>query len=149
MPGYLVTILIVIAGVITLVAVIRMISLGVQRKMLEEINTRFAGKKIHSMTSSSNFFGLTSQGPGQVRGLGSLVLGEDGIFFLMAVPRKEIEIPYHKITDIELKKSHLGKSVGRELLHVSFETETGYDSAAWLVREPQQWKAAIEKLKTL
>lgn len=147
MPGYVYTILIIVAGVVTLISIIRMVSLGVQKKILKEINSRYAGRKIHGMTSSSSFFGLTSKGAGQVRGQGALVMAEDELFFLLGVPRNEITIPYKKITGLELKKSHLGKSIGRDLLHVSFETEYGYDSAAWHVREPRQWLEALEKLR--
>lgn len=147
MPSYITVTIIIVVAVTILIATIRAISMKVQKRMLEEIERRFDGKKIHSMTSSANFFGLTSKGIGQTRGQGALVLAEDELFFLMAVPKKEYSIPYNKITEVDLKKSHLGKSIGRDLLHVSFDTEYDQDSIAWSVREPGQWKMAIDKLR--
>jgi hypothetical protein len=92
----------------------------------------------------ANFFGVESRGKGQVRGNGHLAASSDEIVFVMWVPRRELAIPRDRVTAVERTRSHLGKSVGRELLCVRFTNDAGEpDSAAWLVRDLAAWEAAL------
>lgn len=93
---------------------------------------------------SANFFGVESRGKGQVRGNGYLAASPGQILFVMWMPRRELAIPRHRVTAVERTRSHLGKSVGRELLRVRFTNDAGEpDSAAWLVRDLGAWESAL------
>ncbi len=43
-------------------------------------------------------------------------------------------------------RSHLGKSVRRDLLHVTYAAGggDGTDAIAWFVRDPQAWRQELE-----
>ena len=88
---------------------------------------------------AANFFGRTSKGKFQIRGNGFLALGEDRLVFVMWWPRRELIVERATITTVATTRSHLGKAVGRSLLHVTF----GGESAAWLVRRLDHWLAAL------
>jgi hypothetical protein len=93
---------------------------------------------------SANFFGVESRGKAQVRGNGYLAASADEIVFVMWLPRRELTISRDRVTGVERTRSHLGKSVGRELLRVSFTNDAGdADSVAWLVRDVAAWEAAL------
>lgn len=93
---------------------------------------------------SANFFGIESRGKAQMRGNGHLAASADEIVFVMWLPRRELTIPRERVTAVERTRSHLGKSVGRELLRVRFANDAGEpDSVAWLVRDLGAWEAAL------
>ena len=88
--------------------------------------------------------GLESRGKGQVRGNGWLVLTADELRFRQWVPDRETRIPRAAITAVETPRSWLGKSVGRKLLVVRWQTsEGGEDAMAWNVRDLDGWLAAL------
>jgi hypothetical protein len=89
--------------------------------------------------ASANYFGRTSKSRFQLRGNGCLALGPERLVFVMWWPRRELVIERDSITGVDTTKVHLGKTVGRPLLRVTF----GDESAAWLVRELNQWPAAL------
>lgn len=45
-------------------------------------------------------------------------------------------------------KSFLGKGTFHPLLRVEFASPTGSDEAAWAVKEPEKWQAAIHDLRS-
>ena len=93
---------------------------------------------------TANFFGIESRGATQVRGNGHLATSTDDVVFVMWVPRRTIRIPRTAITRVHRKRSHLGKTVGHELLALEFTNGDGEpDSAAWLVRDLASWEAAL------
>lgn len=95
-------------------------------------------------TESVRSFGVTSAGRGQVRGTGSLALGEDALVFAMWMPRREVRIPRTAITGVDTPRSHLGKTSGRRLLRVHWTTEAGEgDSIGLEVRDVDGWIAAL------
>ena len=88
--------------------------------------------------------GLESRGKGQVRGNGWLVLTDDELRFRQWVPNRETRIPRAAITAVETDRWWLGKSVGRKLLVVRWQTpEGGADAMAWNVRDLEGWLAAL------
>ena len=110
----------------------------------EVIDLKFRGREILLQTLSANFFGQRSKGAKQVRGNGALVLTNDELWFLRAYPVKEFSIPLKDVASVSLTRSHLGKTVGRDLLFVEYKTPEGNDAIAWSVCDPDNWKDAIE-----
>jgi len=122
--------------------------LGYYRKrLLSVVENKFAGRKIILMALDANFFGQKTKGGKQIRGNGALVLTEDELWFCLAVPQRELSIPLNQITAVELKKSHLSKTVFRPLLSVSFNYQGRPEQIAWHVNDPEKWRGVIEGLR--
>ena len=145
------TALIIIDSIIALVVLLLIIQFAmlmwVKRRSRSAILARYSPPEIIMQSHAANFFGQTSKGGSQIRGNGALVLTKDELWFKLALPQEEMTIPLRSITGTEIKKSHLKKSKMRELLHVEFNSPSGTDSAAWLVKNPQEWQREIEKLR--
>lgn len=94
----------------------------------------------------ANFYGVASKGAGQVRGLGTLVLTPEALIFLQLVPAVEVRVPRASITHLEVARSFLDKSHGRDLLVVEWSTgddPPGQDRVAFDVPELDAWRAAL------
>jgi hypothetical protein len=88
----------------------------------------------------ANSFGVESAGALQVRGNGTLALIEEELLFAQWVPNRLLRIPCDAIYEVTTAKSHLGKTVGRELLKVSWTSELGErDSIALWVKDLGGW----------
>ncbi len=121
----------------------------VKRKSSSTIQGRYISDEIIMQSLAANFFGQTSKGKSQIRGNGALVLTKNELWFRMAIPHKELDIPVKSITATSIEKSHLGKTKLRPLLYVEFSLPSGIDSAAWLIEYPEDWIQAIERVKAL
>ena len=96
------------------------------------------------MDESANCFGVESAGVWQVRGNGCLAATDDEILFIMWLPRRELRISREWITAVERTRSHLGKTIGRELLRVRFTNRSGDpDAVAWHVKDLPAWEATL------
>jgi hypothetical protein len=92
---------------------------------------------------NARLIGVQSRGAGQMRGTGSLALTGRELVFLMWVPRRELRISREAIESVETGHGLAGKRTGAELLHVRWrETDTS-DEAAWQVKDPDDWIAAL------
>jgi hypothetical protein len=92
----------------------------------------------------ANSFGVESGGPWQVRGNGNLALTEDELLFAQWVPDRLLRIPRRSIVHVSTTKSHLGKTIGRPLLEVTWATEEGdEDKIALWVKDLDRWTAAL------
>ena len=92
----------------------------------------------------ANCFGFESGGLMQVRGNGCLVLGAEELVFVRWLPRRTWRIALGDVLVVDAARSHLGKTVGRELLRVRFATERGdADAVAWRVRDLAAWLRAL------
>ncbi|MEM9035071.1 MAG: hypothetical protein AAGD18_10805 [Actinomycetota bacterium] len=90
--------------------------------------------------TAANCFGLASSGPGQVRGNGYLAATEDVVVFVMWVPRREVKIPRPLVVEATTTRSHLGKTVNRDLLHLRWIAEDGSEEdSAFAVRNLGAW----------
>jgi hypothetical protein len=118
----------------------------VKRKMARLVKQRFAGRQIIMMSPYANFFGAKSKGMGQIRGNGALVLTADQLWFCLAAPTREITIPIDRIRAVESKRSHLGKSIFRPLLAVTYDDKENTDQIAWYVTDLKEWETAIINL---
>lgn len=116
---------------------------GVRSSGEKAIASEFPDGVIRS-EPSANFFGVESKGSRQNRGNGALVLTEDRLWFRPAMGRNGVDIAVSELQAASLVSTHLGKSVGRDLLRVTWRTPTGRDSGAWLVDDLQGW---LEDLK--
>jgi len=121
-----------------------------QHRRKQEVLRKFKGRKIYGVTSGANFFGVESEGWGQVRGNGVLLLADSELYFEMWVPSKKLSIPFSALRGAEVTMSHLAKTKARPLLKVHYLNAAGAeDSAAWLVNHLPQWTSAIEKIISL
>lgn len=92
----------------------------------------------------ANSFGVELAGPWQVRGNGNLALTEEELLFAQWVPNRLLRIPRSAIVQVTKTRSHLGKTIGRDLLKVAWATELGkQDSIALWVRDLDGWLLAL------
>ncbi len=96
---------------------------------------------------TANLFGVQSKGKAQARGNGALVLTAQGLRFYQVMPERDLSIDLEDVETVELVRSHLGKTVGRELLRVSFSNGGNPDSVAWYVADPLAWRQRIAELR--
>jgi hypothetical protein len=140
-------VLLVIIIFLLVTAVQKVIMAFFRTKLASLVDRRFAGRQIILMTLNANFFGLAGKGAGQVRGNGALVLTSDELWFCLAAPTREISIPLDKILKVQTSRSHLGKTIFRPLLLVTFDNQDQADQIAWYVKDHKKWLAAIEDLR--
>lgn len=92
----------------------------------------------------ANSFGIESAGKWQVRGNGNLALTEHELLFAQWVPNRLVRIPRRSIVEVTTTRSHLGKTIFRDLLKVVWTTELGaQDSIALWVKDLDGWLAAL------
>jgi hypothetical protein len=135
-----VVVLLVVIGVIA-----RLVLHGLKAPLEARIANHYRQEDILLKDLGANSFGLESAGVWQVRGNGGLVLTGKNLHFFMFLPKKEICIPLHTISDLAIVQSHLGKTVFRDLLKVRFSANGKPDSIAWYLADPGEWKARIEQ----
>ncbi len=91
-------------------------------------------------------FGIESRGVTQARGNGALVLTPTDLRWLQLKPRSsDVTIPLESITAVGTKRSHLGKSYGKPLLHVSFTHDDAPDSMAWFTTDVPSWVETLDR----
>jgi hypothetical protein len=119
------------------------------KKRKREILANFSEEEILEISLFSNFFGVASRKYKQVRGNGVLILTKENIIFGMFIPKREIKVPIKSIMEIKTPKWFLGKTRFRPVLAISFINEEGKtDSAAWEVRNIDQWVSRIEQIRS-
>ncbi len=89
--------------------------------------------------------GRTSEGVAQIRGNGALVLTRAELHFFQIAPASDLRIPLDRIIGVDIVTSHLGKTMGTDLLRVRFRVDGGADDAiAWSVRpSAETWRAKL------
>jgi hypothetical protein len=142
------TIALLVVGLIVVILAIvfgtlRVVVGKVRKASAEKISARFSPEEVVRSDAMANFFGLESKGAAQIRGNGALALTPTVLWFSRAGSSEPLEIPVTAIRKVDLVSAHLGKSVGRKLLHVTFETEKGPDSAAWWTKDVEGWKEIL------
>lgn len=145
----LLLILAIAALVTVVIGVVIVAVLGLRRLMLRagvrRVTARYRPGEPRRVDTAANFFGLGSRGARQLRGSGVLVLTPGELWFGAHVMRKELCIPMSDIREVGLVGAHLRKKIlGRPLLHLRFAGEGGEDTVAWLVDDPEGWRADIE-----
>ena len=151
-PEPVLIVVLVVAGVAVLaIGVLKLVLMGarlLERRIDRTVAARLAAtyppERMLLSETMANFFGEQSRGPAQARGNGGLVLSEDSLVFHMLVPDRTITIPLDDVREVSLVRSHLGKSVRRDLLHVVYAVPDGTDAIAWFVRDPETWRRELE-----
>ncbi len=95
------------------------------------------------LEGNARLIGVQSRGAGQMRGTGSLALTPRELVFLMWVPRRELRIAREAIESAETGHGLAGKRTGAKLLHVRWRETDASDEAAWQVKDPDDWIAAL------
>ncbi|MFW9819108.1 MAG: hypothetical protein ACFFE5_05815 [Candidatus Thorarchaeota archaeon] len=117
------------------------------KKRINEIHEKYKDKNLLLVDDISNFFGLESSGVWKVRGNGVLLLTEVELFFGMWKSKKDLVISVKSIIEVLNPKSHMHKSIFRPLLKVVFTNDNGeVDSAAWYVRNLEDWNNILKEL---
>ncbi|MEJ7603193.1 MAG: hypothetical protein WKG01_35225 [Kofleriaceae bacterium] len=139
----------IIAGVVVaLVVMLVVVPLVTHRVIGPKLRARVAqvykpDEIVFEDLRASNF-GLESKGAIQARGNGALVLTARELHFFQLIPARDVRIPLDRITQVKTVRTHLGKTVGRSLLHVSFTVEGGQDAMAWSVTDVETWLSKLE-----
>ena len=116
----------------------------IHRRATQDVTARLGPDDIVLIDERANSFGVESKGAAQIRGNGCLAISDAEMMFVMWLPRREIVIPRHLITSVERVGSHIGKSIGRDLLKVSFTNAEGKpESIAWYVTDIEAWESAL------
>lgn len=141
----------IVLGVLGVLAVIAIVFIAVPaitlRAIAKSLKPRIAAAIARDAVLledlRANSLGVTSMGRAQARGNGGLVLTKSALVFFQVLPRRDVSIPLDRITEVKTVRSHLGKTYFRDLLFVSFRTETGTDSVAWYVPDLSAWLAKL------
>jgi len=132
-------------GIALFTVVIRLFVRGAARTLRRRVAECLEpGETIQREDFRANYFGLESLGGWQLRGNGVLVLTDRALEFLMLWPRRRFRVSLAEVTGSTLVRWHCGKSVGRDLLRVSFQAADREDSVAWFVPDAVAWKAALD-----
>jgi hypothetical protein len=112
-------------------------------RLRRRAGAHFAGEAL-LREDDANSFGVESAGKWQVRGNGNLALTKQELLFAQWVPNRLVRIPRDSIIEVRTARSHLGKTVFRDLLKVVWTTEVGtQDSIALWVKDLDGWLEAL------
>ncbi|MCW8929980.1 MAG: hypothetical protein OQL19_07075 [Gammaproteobacteria bacterium] len=118
------------------------------RERREEVEERFLGQKIIQQHNFAHFYGRESIGHFQIRGNGILIMTANELYFLKALPKREIRVPLKSISKVSNPRSHLGKTNIAKLLRIDFIDEGKPDAIAWMVgAEVEEWTQAVEEAR--
>ena len=73
--------------------------------------------------------GLVGGGWASMKGNGALVLTEDELVFVLAMPRRTLRIPRASILEVDVTRRHAGQASGRRWVRVRFTREDGQEDA--------------------
>ncbi|MBN1999647.1 hypothetical protein JW935_18985 [candidate division KSB1 bacterium] len=132
----------ILFGLLLMILIIRSVASGIKKYAQEKLR----GKTIIKEAPFARMIGQKSKGMWQVRGNGYLALATDTVYFFLAAPRREINIPLRNISQITFPTAFMGKTVFKKLLCISFSTPQGEDAVAWQVADPDIWKQEIERI---
>lgn len=138
--------ILLIVVIFTAVGIPLIVVLSRVRRMASEreasVRQRFPAARM--IEGSALFYGQESSGAMQLRGNSVLVLTDNELYSEMWLPHREFRIAHNTIQSAETVNSFLGKTNFRPILKVTFQTpEGGTDSMAWLVKDVEAWKQAL------
>lgn len=115
-----------------------------RERIVSEVRERLGPAGLAKLEDGANSFGVESGGAFQWRGNGCLGTSSDDILFIMWWPRREIHINRKDVSAVDRARSHLGKTIGRDLLRVRFTNPEGAaDSVAWWVSDLDGWEEVL------
>ena len=135
---------VLIAAIIYLiVALLQKVVTGIRKaKLLALLEQRFLGQRIIMQDLNAGFWGPKLKKYRQPRGKGALILTEMELWYATALPSRELSVPLNNVSAVYLKRVYFGL---RPLLCIEVASRSGKDIIAWSVKNPGQWKTAIEK----
>jgi hypothetical protein len=90
--------------------------------------------------------GVESAGKGQLRGNGTIALTERELLFAQWLPNRLVRIRRESIVEVTTTRAHLGKTIGRKLLKVTWESDAnGQDAIALWTRDLDGWIEALRR----
>ena len=96
----------------------------------------------------TRFLGLESIGGGD-QPLGTLVLTANRLWFHKSGDTDAVlDIQLAAVEEVEIVRRHLGTETGRPLLSVRFSGAAGTDRVAFHLPFPEQWRMAIDNLRS-
>ena len=131
-----------------MVALIGVPLLVLRKKVNEVIAAKFKGREILLTSLKADYKGQSALDDDQPMGRGALVLGEDELWFLLPHPIHQLSIPAKNISAVSLTDTHRDKTHRAQLLCVEFQAQDGAASAAWRVKQPEEWKSKIDGIIT-
>jgi hypothetical protein len=131
--------LVVFVG-LTVFGVKRLLAKGI-REAEQRLRERLGGEPFVLRDDMANSLGLRSRGPVQLRGNGVLVLTRQHLAFAPLFRNDPLVIELARIRRVDTTRSHLGKSIARDLLSVEFDD----DQIVWFVRDLPAWLAALRR----
>lgn len=134
----------VIAAVIGLFAGLVIVGASRLRGMRKAYRTRVEAVGAVELSGQANFFGQASEGTAQVRGLGTLLLTDAEVVFVQLMPARELRVNRSSITSCRVTRHFLGKTQGRDLLVVMWETNGMGDAAAFDTPNISDWTSRID-----
>ena len=118
-----------------------------RRRRAAEARRELAEHEIIRIEETADFKGQRSLGSKQDTGKGVLALTPHKLYFLLWMPKTEIEVYASAMASVELVDEFMGKpdTQRKKLLQVNFENDAGHkDAMAWQVPEHEQWEKAIQ-----
>jgi hypothetical protein len=123
-------------------ALVAIVIVRSSRGRAQERLTEVPGEVRRSIAATS--MGMSTLGPGQLRGTGTLVLTDGEVAFAQWRPDRLVRIPRAAIIEVDTTRTHLGKTMKQDLLRIRWNDETaGEDTIALFVRELDPWLADL------
>ncbi len=121
-------------------------ALIVRRRRAAEAKRELAEHEIVKIEETADFKGQRSLGSKQDTGKGVLALTPHKLYFLLWMPKVEIEVYASAMTSVELVDEFMGKpdKQKKKLIQLNFENDAGQaDAMAWQLPEHEDWEKAI------
>ena len=135
----------VVAGLAVLFLIVKIVFWVGEPKLKARVAKIYSSDEIVYEDYRASNFGLESKGAAQQRGNGALILTAHQLHFFQLVPESDFRIPLDHIKEVKAVRSHLGKTVGRQLLYVRFTVEGGEDAVAFSVSDIDAWLSKLER----
>lgn len=134
----------VLAAVVGIFAILVIVGTSRLRGMRKAYRTRVEAVGAVELSGQANFFGQASEGKAQVRGLGTLLLADSDVVFVQLMPARELRISRDSITSCRVTRHFLGKTQGRDLLVVMWESNGMGDAAAFDTPNISDWTSRLD-----
>lgn len=134
----------VLAAIVGFFAILVIVGATRIRRMRNAYRARVEAVGAAELSGQANFFGQASEGKAQVRGLGTLQLTEREVVFVQLMPARELRISRSAITSCRVTRHFLGKTQGRDLLVVMWETNGMGDAAAFDIPNISDWTSRLD-----
>ncbi len=137
-----------IAVIVPVLFLIRALRKSAERAALYEIRSLLHGIPIVLFATKARLRSLRREWDGQWRGVGVLVLTEDGLYFRPTQRPVDLRIPLERITAVETKGSATGTRLSSRRLRVHYLGVDNTDRvASWSGVNGEEWLEKIEALR--